>query len=360
MNEKIEKRRDFIINTVYIAILLVLVYLCFKYLLSWLMPFVLGFVIAAAAIPVASALQRLTHINRKVCAVAVVILEYAVVILCIWGLGSKIFGSLMDIFTNLPQYYDSSILPFLNSVGQMIESFAERFSPDTMSQVYSLLESAADNIRGFVIELSSGALGSLAGFTKKIPFFFISLVFTILASLAISTDYSGIKEFIRKQLPQRTVVLIRDAKEQIGITIVKYLRAYFIIFLMTFAELSVGLSVLRIENSIGIAAIIATADILPVIGAGLALVPWAIWSLITQNYFLALGLIILYVVMLVVRNLAEPRIVGSQLGLNPLVTLIAIYIGYRLMGVTGMVCLPILTTISVGLHKAGKLKLWKE
>lgn len=80
----------------------------------------------------------------------------------------------------------------------------------------------------------------------------------------------------------------------------------------------------------------------------------------TQNFVLALGLVIVYVVILVVRNFAEPKIVGDQLGLNPVVTLIAIYLGYRLMGVVGMIGLPILTTILVGLHKTGRIKLWKE
>ena len=114
------------------------------------------------------------------------------------------------------------------------------------------------------------------------------------------------------------------------------------------------------ENAIGIAAIIALADILPVIGSGGVLIPWAIIALFTQNYFLALGLLLLYVVILVVRNFAEPKIVGDQLGLNPLVTLIAIYLGYLSMGVLGMIALPVITNILVGLQRTGKIKLWKE
>jgi predicted PurR-regulated permease PerM len=129
---------------------------------------------------------------------------------------------------------------------------------------------------------------------------------------------------------------------------------------MTFTELSIGLSVLQIENSVGIAAIIAVADILPVIGTGSVLIPWSIVALFMQNYFLAAGLIILYIVVLAVRNFTEPKIVGDQLGLNPIVTLISIYLGYRIMGFGGMIVLPVATNILVGLHKSGKIKLWKE
>lgn len=359
-NEKVEKRREFIINTAYFALVALIVFVCFKYVAKWIMPFIIGFVFAFAAKPAAAGLHKVTHINRKFSGFLVIILEYALIILLIWALGSKIFGSLKDIFTELPGYFDSNILPFINMIAKDIESFAERISPETMQQVYSMLESAADNIRNFVMTVSSRMLSSLAGFTGAIPFFLLSLVFTILASIFISMDYDGITLFLKKQLPPKIVVLLSDAKQQIGKTVLKYLRAYIIIFLITFTELAIGLSILQIKNSIGLAILIAVADILPVIGTGCVLVPWATWALVTQNYALALGLVILYVVILVIRNFTEPKIVGDQLGLNPVVTLIAIYIGYRIMGVGGMIMLPIITTILVGLHKSGKIRLWKE
>ncbi len=360
MDERVEKRKEFIINTLYIAIVATLVFVCFKYVAKWIMPFIIGFVIAFAARPAVSAVHKVTRLNRKISAFLVIVFEYALLIFLIWVLGSKIYGSLKDLFTKLPGYYDKSILPFINSIADYIEGVAARISPETLEQIYSMLESAADSLRGFVLEFSSGMLSGLGYMTKSIPFFLISLVFTILASIFIAMDYHRIIDFIKKQLPPKVSVFLSDAKQQIGKTVIRYLRAYLIIFLLTFTELSIGLSVLGIENAVGLAALIAVADVLPVIGTGGVLIPWAIWALVTQNYFLAVGLVVLYAVVLVVRNFAEPKIVGDQLGLNPVVTLIAIYIGYRIMGVGGMILLPIITTILVGLHKAGKLKLWKD
>ena len=359
-NERIEKRRGFIINTVYFVIVALIFFVCVKYVAKWILPFIIGFAIAFTAKPAIAAVHKVTRLNRKASAFIVVVLEYALLIFLIWFLGSKIFESIRDLFTKLPAYYDSSILPFIGSVVEYIESVAARISPETLSQIYSMLESVADNLRGFVISFSSGTLSGLAGITAKIPFFLISLVFTVLASIFIAMDYNGIMTFIKKQLPPKATVVIDDAKKQIGKTVLRYLRAYLIIFLMTFAELSIGLSILGIENSVGLGAIIAVLDVLPVIGTGGALIPWSVWALVTQNYFLGVGLIILYVVILVVRNFTEPKIVGDQLGLNPVVTLIAIYVGYRLMGVAGMILLPISTTIVVGLQRSGKIKLWKE
>lgn len=359
-NEKIEKRREFIINTAYFALIAVIVFLCFKYVFKWIMPFFIGFLLAFAARPAVKGLSKLTRMNKKLAGVLVILLEYAVIALLVWGVGSKIGSSLMDLFTNLPKYYDTNLLPFFNSVIETLEDMAARISPETLQQIYAVIENAAGSIRDFVLSFSSNMLSGLAGITTKIPFFFISFVFTILASIFISMDYKSVMDFIKNQLPPKARAVLGDAKIHIGRTVLGYLRAYTIIWVITFTELSIGLSILKIENAIGIAALIAVADILPIIGTGGILIPWAIVALITANYFLAIGLFVLYVIVLAVRNFTEPKIIGDQLGLNPLVTLLAIYVGYRLMGFLGMIVLPVVTNILVGLQKSGKIKLWKE
>lgn len=359
-NERTEKRREFIINTAYFALVAVLVFLCFKYVLNWIMPFFIGFLLAFAARPAVKGLSRLTKMNRKLAGVLVIILEYALIVVVVWGLGAKIADSLKNLFTDLPAYYDNSLLPFFYSITSTLEDMASRISPETLEQIYAVIENAADSIRDFVLNFSSNMLSGLAGITKKIPFFFISFVFTILASIFISMDYKSVMDFLGNQLPPRARIVLGDAKKHIGRTVLGYLRAYTIIWVITFTELSVGLFVLGIENAIGIAALIAIADILPVIGTGGILIPWAIVALITGNYFLAVGLVVLYVIVLAVRNFTEPKIIGDQLGLNPLVTLLAIYVGYRLLGFFGMILFPVTVNILVGLQKSGKIKLWKE
>lgn len=360
LSPRTEKRKEFIINTVYFAVVILLAFVCLKYVASWIMPFIIGFLIAFLSKPLVLGLCKIPHMNKKLAAGIVLILEYALIIFLVWILGSKIYDSIRDLFTKLPFYYDNNILPFFESVFRMLEDLSTKISPETLNEIYAVIENASDSIRGYIIRFSSSMVSWLAGVTTKIPFFFISFVFTILASVFISLDYDAVIDFIKKQLPPKGREFLRDAKKHMGKTVIGYLRAYAIIWLITFLELSVGLSILRIENAIGIAALIAIADILPVIGTGGVLLPWAVISLFLQNYFLAVGLLVLYLVVLGVRNFTEPKIVGDQLGLNPLVTIIAIYLGYRLMGVGGMIFLPIVTNIIVGLQRAGKLKLWAE
>ncbi len=358
--ERTEKRREFIINTIYFVIITLLVFACLKYVAKWIMPFIVGFVIAFMIQPAASGLSKLTRLNRKFSGVFVLILAYALVIFVVWIVGAKIVGSIQDLFTKLPQYYDNNILPFLNNLIAMFERLAARISPQTLNQIYEMIENASDSIRSYIIRFSSGVLTGIAGITTRIPFYFISFIFAILASVFISMDYKNIVAFVKKQFTPKVRDFLGDTKRHIGKTALGYLRAYAIIWIMTFTELSVGLSLLKIENAIGIAALIAIADILPVLGTGTIVIPWAIIALFTQNYFVAIGLAVIYIVVLVVRNFAEPKIVGDQLGLHPLVTLMAIYLGYLLMGVLGMIVLPVVTNIVTGLHKMGKIKIWND
>lgn len=359
MPNKTEKRREFIINVAFYTIIVILSYLCIKYVAKWIMPFIVGFFIALIFKPVISALHKTTKINRKLCAVLVLLLGYALIILLLWVIGSGVFTSLSNLFTQLPSYYNENIYPSFMSIYEFIVDLSARISPDTMDQLYSMFESFTDKLRDFVIQFSSSMVSRLAGATAGLPFFVISFVFTILSSIFISMDYPNITRFITRQLPPKISVFIHDARLHIWKTMAGYLKAYIIILLITFTELAIGLSILRIENAVGIAVIVALADILPVIGTGGILIPWAIAMLINQNFFVGLGLLVLYGIIFLVRNFTEPKIVGDQLGLHPLVTLIAIYVGYIWMGVAGMILLPVTVTIIVGLQKNGKIKLWK-
>ncbi len=358
--EKLEKRKEFIINILYYAIIAILAFLCIHYVAKWLLPFILGFVIAVAVNPPISVVCKKTKISRKFFALFFLVLVYGLIVLILWGLGALIYSSLRDFFTNLPSYYDSSIVPFLESIEMTFHDITSRISPETLDQIHSVIENTSGNLRDYILNFSTGMVSTLANASTKLPYFFISFIFTILASLFISMDYERIVAFIRKQLPPRINTFILDAKEHFGKTILRYLRAYLIIWIITFSELSIGLSILKVDSAVGLAALIALTDILPVFGTGTVLWPWAIFSLFSQNYYLAIGLVVLYLIILVIRNFIEPKIVGDQLGLNPVVTLVAIYIGYLWLGVSGMIILPICTTIIVGLHRLGKIHLWKE
>ena len=134
----------------------------------------------------------------------------------------------------------------------------------------------------------------------------------------------------------------------------KIIKGYVIIMFITFVELSIGLLLLKINNAILIALLIAILDLLPVLGTGTVLIPWGIINLILGNYFIGFALIILYVAILVIRNVIEPKIISKQVGLHPLITLLCIFIGLKLFGVLGMLILPVITIMLFDLYKDGE------
>lgn len=172
-------------------------------------------------------------------------------------------------------------------------------------------------------------------------------------------DYDHVMEFIGRQIPEKKKEVLLDIKDYLKKTLKGYIKAYLILMLITFAEISVGLLTLRVENPFGIATIIAIADVFPILGTGTVVIPWAVISLFQQRYYLALGLILLYLIVTAVRHFVEPKVVGDQLGIPPIVAIICIYLGYIWFGVLGIIIFPITMNILLSLQKAGKIHLWK-
>jgi predicted PurR-regulated permease PerM len=152
---------------------------------------------------------------------------------------------------------------------------------------------------------------------------------------------------------------LHNARVQLGRTLWSYIRSYAIILTITFGEIFLGLSIIGINNAAGIAVAIAIFDILPVVGSGLVLLPWTIITLISGNLVQGIGLGVLYVVVIVVRQIMEPKIVGDRVGLHPLVTLLSMVLGTYLFGGIGLLGLPITVALLHALNKQGAIHLYR-
>ncbi len=360
MNEtRIEKQKNFIIRVVFIAVLLALAYLMLEYAITWVMPFLIGFLVALMFQPLIRLLHEKGKINKRLGAFLVVIVGYSLLGMLVWRLGSVLVGSLKDFSMNLPTFFSTEVVPFFNAAGQGIMGFSEWVFPGMGNQVGQLIGSFLESLQGSLGEVSTNALSSVAEISARLPFWLISFIFTILSSLFISMDYDHVMEFIGRQIPEKKKEVLLDIKDYLKKTLKGYIKAYFILMLITFAEISVGLLTLRVKNPFGIAAIIAIADVFPILGTGTVVIPWAVFSLFQQRYYLALGLILLYLIVTAVRHFVEPKVVGDQLGIPPIVAIICIYLGYIWFGVLGIIIFPITMNILLSLQKAGKIHLWK-
>ncbi len=168
-----------------------------------------------------------------------------------------------------------------------------------------------------------------------------------------------ITSFIHRQLSERHWMLLVKTKELFVKNILKMLRGYLLLMFLTFCELALGLSILRVEHSVAVALLIAIVDILPILGTGTVLIPWAIFCFATGNIVLGIGLAVMYAIITVIRNFAEPKVIGMQVGLPPVVTLFAMYVGLQFFGLLGVFAFPVLLIIAKSLQDSGHIKLWK-
>ncbi len=223
---------------------------------------------------------------------------------------------------------------------------------DIMSQIpKTLLDAAASGFTGFAVAL-------VKAIWNEGPGFLIAFIFSIVACCYITKDYNKITRFVLCQLNEKNQNIVLNTKRLFVTNILYMLRGYILIMLITFTELYIGLLILRVDYAPLLALLIAIMDILPVLGTGTALIPWGIIALLTGNYFMGFGVLIMYAIITVVRNIIEPKIIGAQVGLPPIVTLLFMYLGLQLFGVIGMFIFPIAVIVIVKLQESGVIHLW--
>ncbi|MGB4661365.1 MAG: sporulation integral membrane protein YtvI [Mobilitalea sp.] len=352
----LEKQKAFLIHVLYIVVILLLVYIGIKFLLPLLMPFVVGIVIAVAFRHPIDKIVEKTHIKRGFVSVSLLIIFYAIVGFIISLIGFKVFNFLLDLFNSLPTLYETSIQPALRSGA---ENLVINF-PVLKVYLSSFLDNIGQSILTFLSNASSTVIGTITSIAGQLPSLLINFIFTIVASFFFTVDYYRITRFIMRQFnTEHREVIINLKDNGIG-TLGKFIKAYTAIISITFLELSIGFWMIGIPNPFLLGGLISIIDVMPILGTGAVLIPWSLIAFILGNTKIGIGILVIYIVITIVRQTIEPRIVGQQIGLHPLVTLLLMFLGAQLMGVLGLLMLPIIATLLMKLNKDGTIHIIKQ
>lgn len=355
----INKKKEFIIKTMYFLIIGAILYISIKYALTWFLPFVIGFGIAFILNPIIKIITNKLKIKRGLVAFFVVLIFHTTIGVLLTLLTVKICVSLKQVFIQLPNTYTTIIEPIILQISNNIEDIIVKLDPALIEAIRNLIFSFTESLGSIISSISTGFVSFISSTVSIVPTFFIALIFSIISSFFFAISYIDITSFILRQLSDTSRNMIFDIKNYIVGTLFKFMKAYLIIITITFIELSIGLTILKVSNSISVALIISCVDILPVLGTGGIVIPWIIIEILRGNIILAIGLLILYIVITIIRNIIEPKIVGEQIGLNPLIVLISIFVGLKLFGFIGLFLVPITITIIVNLNKEGKISVFK-
>lgn len=349
----VEEKRNFIINVAYFGLIAAAVLLgClvfFRYLLPVLYPFFIAYALSLALHPVTAFFNKRLGFPKVMSALLTVIGAVAAFFALSYLLIDRAAEELGRLSGRLSSLTPEDTAP----IKERIDSFLVKlpFVDDTAK----LWQRAGEGLQSFMTNSLpgiSGALSMLTGLFTGILDFTLVFIITVVSCYYMTVDRARISGAVYKIMPDAVGKHLRTARLEIFGAIGKYLKAYGVIILITFTELLVAFTVLRLDYALLLAVTISLIDILPVLGTGTVLLPWALICLfVTRNIYLGVGLIITYAVITVIRQIIEPKIVGSYIGLHPLATMVAMFAGLRFFGVVGMLLLPFLVLTGKNLYK---------
>lgn len=346
------------LNFVAWAIGAALIILGLTYILPLAAPFLIAFIAAAAMEPVVAKLNS-KGVSRNCAAGILTVIVMIVLGILVTLLFSKGFSALSSFAQQTPALLED-ISHSLGALKERLVSFIQSASPDMAGELTAALGTVTEEIYAIPVWLSEKLLSMVTQMARRSPDMLLSTATTAVGVYFFSSSYREITAFIKRQLPQKVTGKFQHAWSGIKSASMGYLRVQLILMAVTFVELSIAFFLLGVSRPIFIAALTAVIDALPVLGAGIVLLPWMVYSFIVGNMTRAIGLLATYLVITGVRNTIQAKLLGDQLGLHPVVSLITIYIGWKLCGITGMILFPIAAVVIQQLNEMGTIHLYKN
>ncbi len=357
-----KKKINFLVNVAYYGIICAIVILFFKWGLKYVLPFVLAFVINYIFKGPIILFSEKTKINRKHSALIVLTLAVIALLVIVVLCGVKVVTSLRDVIMAVPGIYTRSVEPYIQKALQWYEgtNFIEILGPTVGSILETTANSILTSLGSLVTNSSVKIVQWLTNVVSSFPSFLMTFLMTVISVYFIAFDYDNVMLFIKRQLSERQLFFLEHIKSNFFNTIVKYLASYSLIMLITLAEMSVLMLAASVQRPFTVAFLIAIFDFMPIVGVSTILIPWILIDAFSGNYIQAIILFIGYVIINIVRNIIEPKIVGEQVGIHPLLTLILMFVGLRTQGLIGMLALPVTAVVLVQLQKADIIHFYNE
>ncbi len=323
-------------------------FLAFRYLLPLFLPFLLGTALALAAEPIISFLCRKMRMRRWIATGIGVSMAFSFLVLVVLVLCAFLLRELRQLAGTLPEL-EGALRTGMDTADRWLTGLAGQVPGElghmltrNVNSIFSGGSALLDRVTAFLLRLASGLL-------SHVPNGALGFGTGIISSFMISAKLPQIRRWILQKLPLSQLQPMVTALMRLKATLGGWLKAQMKLSLVTFSLVLTGFFLLRVSHAPLWAVLVALVDAFPILGTGTVLVPWSLVAFLQGDRILAFGLLGLYAVVAVVRSILEPRFLGKQLGLDPLVTLVALYAGYRLWGIGGMIIAPMLAVAATQL-----------
>ena len=333
-------------------------WLLMRYILPWMAPFIAALLLARLMEPVVKILCRrgwTREFASGMCTIALL----GLFVISVAALLTRGVGEISLLTHELPRLL-SSAAEMVSNARQRTGDYMAQLPPELGVWLDHTMASLAQFFSSMPARISEKLLGLLSSVASAAPSILLFSITCGIGIYFISASFPGIQVFLDTHLPEKWQRRRAQLNASLRFTLGRYVKAQLILMIITFFELLVSFILLRVEGAVLISLIVALVDALPILGAGAILIPWAAFSILLGDAAFGVGLLIIWAVVTLVRNCIQAKLLGDQFGLHPLITLIAIYVGWCAAGVWGMMLFPMGALTIKQLSDSGMLRLWEK
>lgn len=352
MKKQYQRNLKMMINLLIALVIVLLFVFVVPKIVIFFMPFVVGWIISCIANPLVHFLESKLKIKRRAGTVVVVVLVIGSIVGIGYLLISILTRQLLGFIDSLPQMWDS-LERDISNVWNMIDGTFRSISPTWVETLQTVGNVIGEAIKGIPTNAKAVASDGVSGVIGSIANAVIAVIMCMLSAYFFIAERDYVFQFVRRVIPEsvysRYGVVYKSLRQAVG----GYFKAQFKIEIWIYLLIFIGLTILGVNYAFLIAFVIAALDFLPFFGTSIVFVPWAILKVISGDYFMAIGFVVIWGVSQLVRQLIQPKIVGDSIGMPSIPTLILLYIGYKVAGVIGMILAVPIGIIIVNMYEAG-------
>lgn len=318
----------------------------------FLMPFVIGWIISAIAAPLVNWLEKQFNIVKKLGSALIVILVIGLIVTGIYFAVSRIIIEIGDLVKNIPEMYEQ-LESGLRQIGGTMSGLFQRLPEGVQSGWNSFVANLDEYVTELITKISDPAVTAAGNFAKRVPFYLISVIVAVLSAYFFTFQREEVLNWMKRVAPESVEKRMTLVMDNLRYAVGGYFKAQFKIMGVVFLILLTGLAILGVRYYVLVAFLISFLDFLPFFGTGTVMIPWGLYKFLMGDYKIAIILIVLYAVTQIVRQLLQPKLVADSVGMNPLVTLLLLYIGYRMGSVIGMILAVPFGMVFINMLQAG-------
>ncbi|MBQ3597818.1 MAG: sporulation integral membrane protein YtvI [Clostridia bacterium] len=355
-----EPYKKILVAAAYVLIGAALAFVFVKYLAGVLLPFIIAYVLAVLLHPLVNLVCKKTKIPRIITVILTVVVTVGVVGVLLYLVVHRVYNEI----TSLYQTVSNILTEMKNNPDYAVEIIdtINGYVPfvDFREQLMEIWENIDVYVTTFattlVTDLNGIIIPAINAIMNTVPPVLVGTIITIVAFYYFLAQYHRINNAVVSVFPKVVGEHLVAIKRQLVSAVFMFIKAYGVIMMITFMEAFVGFTILGVEYAFLMAVLTAVVDIMPILGTGAVVIPWGVFEIIRGNYFIGIGLLVLYAIITVVRQFLEPKIVGKSVGLHPLLALVSMYVGLKLLGVVGLFGFPIALVIYNRLREEGFFK----